>query len=628
MKPKRLWPVATAMVMLLIGALVVEILAERRGAATEVIYISSSNVDTKDDVDESNWKFRDPINSTHARARKLALRKQYDESILEFQKIVKSDTKDKGLIAEYGHWLRRAKRYDEAMRVLQELIDSGTHSASSYLDIAILYRRKRENEKADAAFRKAVQNRPSHAPTRIAYAKLLHEMKKIDEAIEMLKKASRFGSNEERARALSMLGRYYMEGGQTQKGRKVLNEAIERAPAMASIWTRVSRAYMKSSEIEDHRRAVEHAVKATRLAPNENYVFALLGRAHEKNLQRDAAQIAYENALRLDASDDDSKERLAKIYLDAENYDDARKLARNLLKTDKKRKFLFLFGKIELRSGRYLSALEQFNEIIAADPNSAEAWFNKGLVLRKSKRLSEAIAAYQKAVLLKENYSAAWNNLGLVYQQKKDFSEAEKAFKRALSQRPNYNSARRNLARLYNAQKDYKAAAAMYKKLVDSKPDDQKSRMRYAINLRKSGENTKAISQYQKVIDHDPRYISAWYNLGVAFNHENDFTRAEDAYRKALALDPNHRKSIKNIGYLKKKNGDPKSAISFFKEALDRNPNDASLRADLASAYFAINDFKTCKIEAQHAIDQSNDKEKTAFYVDLLTKCQSKMEKP
>ncbi len=54
-------------------------------------------------------------------------------------------------------------------------------------------------------------------------------------------------------------------------------------------------------------------------------------------------------------------------------------------------------GRTELRKGKYAMAIKRFDEAIKADPQSYEAYYEKGNALTASKRTSDAIIAYGKA---------------------------------------------------------------------------------------------------------------------------------------------------------------------------------------------------------------------------------------
>jgi tetratricopeptide (TPR) repeat protein len=56
-----------------------------------------------------------------------------------------------------------------------------------------------------------------------------------------------------------------------------------------------------------------------------------------------------------------------------------------------------------LEFGNYSIALHYFEQAIATNPNSVEAWDEKAATLRKLGRYEEAIATSEKAILLRVN---------------------------------------------------------------------------------------------------------------------------------------------------------------------------------------------------------------------------------
>jgi len=67
-------------------------------------------------------------------------------------------------------------------------------------------------------------------------------------------------------------------------------------------------------------------------------------------------------------------------------------------------------GSALLRLGRYVEALDSFNQAIDVDPQHAKAWNGRGLALEKLSKNQLALASYENALLLDSGYEIARQN--------------------------------------------------------------------------------------------------------------------------------------------------------------------------------------------------------------------------
>jgi len=78
-------------------------------------------------------------------------------------------------------------------------------------------------------------------------------------------------------------------------------------------------------------------------------------------------------------------------------------------------------------------ALERFEEAIALEPHSIEAWIKKGTALEKLQRIDEAIAAYDQAIAVDNSMATAYLFKAGVYNRQKKYAEALQCYEKALS---------------------------------------------------------------------------------------------------------------------------------------------------------------------------------------------------
>jgi tetratricopeptide (TPR) repeat protein len=105
-------------------------------------------------------------------------------------------------------------------------------------------------------------------------------------------------------------------------------------------------------------------------------------------------------------------------------------------------------------------------EIVTEQEYKYQAYFNKGICLRRKGKLDESINDFKEAIKMRNDRPSAHNNLGLSYFENDEFDEALIHYRKAIDLEPSsvhYNN--RGLAyyhfdKLTEAKEDFEAAIA------------------------------------------------------------------------------------------------------------------------------------------------------------------------
>ena len=624
MRYSRLWPVLTVFAILLTGTWLMELAADRHEAYYEQVSVTNSAgaEDNAEETAELTWQSMAPINPEHARARQLMRRADLDGSLEVFASLIAVEEPPVPLLTEYGFVLRRAGRCRDAEVVVAQALERAPDDGAVNLAVALTLRCLGNLDDARTAFERAIELRPNHSPTRLAYGDFLRRRESHTLAIQVLEPATERGSNDERAQALALIGRCLFEVGQPRQARDALEEAIERAPANVSIWVSVSRTYLRSNEQNDHLRALQRATQASRLAPELPTAHSAMGRAYEKlGLRLDAID-SYRQAARLDPTYEYALTRLVRLGLEEEEYNLARRSALGLLEINPDRaEYHFLHGLASSRTQDIEAARASYTQAIELRGSVyAEAWYNLGLLERDAGRPQEATEAYWRALEIRPDYEAAWNNLGLAYYDIEQYADAERAFRYALMLREDYAAAWINLGKTYAVRDQYAHAADAYERALDITPLNRTVRLRLAVAYRRTDRVEQAIELYRELIADEPRYVNAWYNMGIACSAAGYDADARRAYAAALEIDPNHVRSLKNLGLLEARLGYHQKAWTHLTDALDIDPTDYEVRLSLAELSYLSNDSERCARNARVVLTQAPD---YAEAQELLDRCTS-----
>ncbi len=608
MNNRRLWPVVTALSTLIAGSVTIELLAQLRDPSLERIEITSNEVATEEDqVEPVAEQFGAPLGVEHIRARELARRGELADAADRLAEIAAMHPQQALVRAEQAHVLLRLSRPKDALVLLEAAALELPASPAVLLDLGLCQDALGHTGQARETLGRALRLRPNHSAIRIALGEILRREGDLIGATRVLEPAATQGSNDERSRALASLGRCQMAQGHTAQARAAFEESVQRAPAAVNTWVRVTRGLLQSEDRSDQERALQHADRAVRLAPDLPLVHSLRGRVYEKLDRQKDATAAYRHAVRLDSNYAYARRRLLRLGLDAEDFRLAREQAEALLRSGPEvPEHHFLAGLVAARAGELDAARRHYQQAIDRSGKPyPEALYNLGLLERQAKNPLQAVAAYERAIAARPGFRAAHNNLGLVYLDQDDVVRAEAAFRKAIEIDIKYAGAWTNLGRCLALQQQHEAALAAYQHAMSLSPASRSLTVDYAVALRKAGKSAEAIALYRNLLDTDPRYVTGWYNLGVALESAGQSAEAKRAYERSLELDPEHVKALKNLAQLEGKAGQLGPARALLNDALDHDPSDQEARLELAQLMLTDHDLEGCSRAARLVLAQT-----------------------
>jgi tetratricopeptide (TPR) repeat protein len=196
-----------------------------------------------------------------------------------------------------------------------------------------------------------------------------------------------------------------------------------------------------------------------------------------------AAILEYEAALRLDPSDADLRDGLAR-----------------------------LLG----RAGQHERAAAQLEALVREHPDYASGWYNLGNVQRRLRLWDAAVASYQRALELEPQRESAWNNLGQAYRALGDTARAAAAWHSALAIVPRHAQALNNLAALRGLQGDGRAAESGFRAAVAADPRYVPALRNLAVLLEDTGRSPEAEELWRRILALEPGNELAASRVGRA----------------------------------------------------------------------------------------------------------------
>ena len=210
----------------------------------------------------------------------------------------------------------------------------------------------------------------------------------------------------------------------------------------------------------------------------------------------------------------------------------------------------FTFGVALFQHGYLDQAAESFQQVIAAKPDDAEAYYNLGTLYLRKNDPDQARGYLQKAIELRPAYPEAWNNLGMIAGQQNQPDQAIRCFLQSLDLRPDYVTALLNLGNIYRRQGNAPEAERLLNRAVALEPQNAEANYGLGMLYARQGDLDRSVALLRKAIELRPEYPDAMNNLGVLYVRQGKNADAEAEFARCINLAPNFDQPYLNLARL------------------------------------------------------------------------------
>ncbi len=225
------------------------------------------------------------------------------------------------------------------------------------------------------------------------------------------------------------------------------------------------------------------------------------------------------------------------------------------------------------RAGRLREAEETYRQILAAQPNHADAMHLLGLLQVQHRRHDLSIEMIRKAIGLNPMAADYHDNLGQVYFELKRIDEAMGSYRRAAELNPRHQRAHFNLANMLYMKERWTEAAAEYQLAAAITPGMVEAHQNLATTLQRLGRLDEAEASVKKALELNPKSAEARNTLGVLLSNRNRIEAAIAEYRVALASNPDFAPALSNLGAALQLMGRNEEAIAALRKSLTLLPD-------------------------------------------------------
>ncbi len=344
---------------------------------------------------------------------------------------------------------------------------------------------------------------------------------------------------------------------------------FDSTPTLAIIYSQL--------QAKEFAKALESAQQLRKTEQDSPDLLALMGIAYSGLGQNEQAENAFKMTLEMNPGNPNAASYLARMAIQAGNFDAADAYYRQILKYHPNHKpTLLMQEKLSIRkqfqAQDFAAALKTATQLNHAQPDQPDPLVLMGIAYIGKEDRDQAKNAFQQALQLQPGNPKAALNLALLSIQSGDLNKARNYYQQILEYHPDYQSALLGLANLEARQGNNDVALAFLKKAVQQNPEAMEplvAMARFQLNsgnvqqaltilntippqyadqpllLETLGETqltaknwTDALATLQKWVKLQPKSAQAHYLVSAAYLANKDRKAAKSALIKGLKLNP------------------------------------------------------------------------------------------
>jgi predicted O-linked N-acetylglucosamine transferase (SPINDLY family) len=233
---------------------------------------------------------------------------------------------------------------------------------------------------------------------------------------------------------------------------------------------------------------------------------------------------------------------------------------------------LHMLGVIAIQSGDTRAGIELINQSLAAKPDHPAAYSSLGNALRSLKRPEEALRQFERALALDPNYAPALNNRGCALMDLGRPHEALQSYELALRLKPMNSGNLCNYGDALLAVGRHQEALQSYERALQIKPDLAAAACARGKALRELHRLDEALESLNRCLAIDPKMAAAHHERGSVLREMLRLDEAILSYDRAIELDPSSASTFFRRGIAFAECGKNGPAAASFSNALKIAP--------------------------------------------------------
>lgn len=236
--------------------------------------------------------------------------------------------------------------------------------------------------------------------------------------------------------------------------------------------------------------------------------------------------------------------------------------------------------------------INEVNAKIAENPNNADLYFERGMLLQRIEEDSLALNDYKKAVSLDTTKAQYYSAIGDLLFEHKDISGSVTWLQKAIKLNPNDPKAQLKIAKMFIFLNDF----------------------------------NKAFNAINTVLKQDVYNPEAYFLKGIVYKNIKDTAKAISSFQTALNAAPEYREAMMQLGLLYAAGRNP-LALQYYNNAFKLDTTDVSPIYNSGLYYLGLNDIESAKKEYTKAIMRDHNYANAFFGMGFALMHQDSLEK-
>lgn len=388
------------------------------------------------------------------------------------------------------------------------------------------------------------------------------------------------------ARIMTHMAGILAGGGQGEKALRVLDRAIEQDPETGDAY------FSKGLLLLNLKRQAE-AEEAMRAglarSPDSAVGHYHLGRVFLELGKADEAMASFERAIGANASFEPAYMALASMYESRHEKDGAVGVLKKYLQNvnPRNRDIRHQLVRLYIDAKDYQGAKKELEELIAEDPSDLDAQLRLALIHGEQKDYAPAIERLTQILKARPAELKVRDYLGYIYEESKDIPKALEAYTFNVQLEPTFFEGHLHLGVLYYRLKKFPEATEHLGRAIALNPKQPESHIVQGLAYLQQEQFDKSAEAFQEGIKYNPKNADLHFNLGTAYDKLNRFDDVERAMETAIKLDPHHADALNYLGYSYADRGIKiDQAVSLTKQAVALKPDNGYYVDSLGWAFF------------------------------------------
>jgi tetratricopeptide (TPR) repeat protein len=276
--------------------------------------------------------------------------------------------------------------------------------------------------------------------------------------------------------------------------------------------------------------------KAIQFDPNYAEAYIENGRVNNEMRKIFIAQSHFEKAYQLQPDNQVTIQELGSLYFNNRQFQKAIYLAQKCKSCPEADRII---GMSSYQIEDYAKAITSLQNVLAKNPNDAEATYTLGRSYLEIEDFKNAIMQYQKALTLDPTKSSWMYELALQLYNSNDYQNAKKYFVMAgEAGYPKSNDFYENLGFAYISTGDVENGLKNVNMVLSRKPNNKELLNDIAQALYKAKHYEEALGFYQKLLELNTKDANSLYMAGITFQKMGQKERGVAMCDEAIKIDP------------------------------------------------------------------------------------------